>query len=141
MSTRVFRQCACSVAEADTDGRHVRGASGRVRRQLGALCPPLAEDGHGSWAYQVDLPRTGDRRRPRLHRRGLASEPEAQERMDLVRRLLQIPDPNDQRGLAEIVALVQDSTRHGGLPPDPDDVADRYRLGRPLRRRPPQAAG
>lgn len=46
--------------------------------------------------------------------------------------MLRIPDRDDQRGHAEIVALVQNSTRHGELPPDPDDVADRYRLGLPL---------
>ncbi|MGH3380345.1 MAG: hypothetical protein ACRDP6_36985, partial [Actinoallomurus sp.] len=134
MSTRVFRQCACSIVETGDDGRPAYDAAGRVRRrQLGALCPRLAEDDHGRWTYQVDLPRISNEvRRPRLHRRGLPSESDAQERMVLVRQLLGIPDRDDRRGLAEVVALIQVSTRRGGLPPDPQEVADRYRLGLPL---------
>lgn len=60
MSARVFRQCACSIVETDDGGRRVRDSVGRVRRQLGALCPRLAEDDHGRWAYQADLPRTDE---------------------------------------------------------------------------------
>lgn len=134
MSARMFRQCGCSIVETDDGGLPVYDAARRVRRrQLGALCPRLAEDDHGRWAYQVDLPRTSDEvRRPRLHRRGLLSEDDAQERMERVRQLLRIPDRDDRRGLAEVVALIQVSTRHGGLPPGPAEVAARYRLGLPL---------
>lgn len=76
MSAQVFRQCACSIVETD-EGRPVYGAAGRVlRRQLGALCPRLVEDGHGRWAYQLDLPKTSEEtQRPRLHRRGSRPNP------------------------------------------------------------------
>ncbi|MFD5437856.1 hypothetical protein ACFWJ4_37610 [Kitasatospora sp. NPDC127067] len=45
---RVYRRCGCRDA---------------TRRQLGAGCPRLAEAGHGTWTFAVDMPSLSGRRR------------------------------------------------------------------------------
>ena len=45
---RVYRRCGCRDAD---------------RRQLGAGCPRLAEEGHGTWTFAVDIPSLSGRRR------------------------------------------------------------------------------
>ena len=45
---RVYRRCGCRDAD---------------RRQLGASCPRLAEQGHGRWTFAVDIPSLSGRRR------------------------------------------------------------------------------
>lgn len=52
--------------------------------------------------------------------------------LEVIRRLLQIPDPSDLRGRKEITNLIQASTLRGGTLPDPDTVRERYRLRLPL---------
>ena len=46
---RVYRRCGYRDAD---------------RRQLGAGCPGLAEEGHGTWTFAVDIPSLDGRRRP-----------------------------------------------------------------------------
>ncbi|MGW3041147.1 site-specific integrase [Kitasatospora sp. NPDC001159] len=65
---RVYRRCGC------------RDES---RRQLGASCPRLnAEEGHGSWAYAVDLPGLEEDRKTR-RRSGYRSREDAQHQLEL----------------------------------------------------------
>ncbi|MGW4694477.1 hypothetical protein ACWEO1_19080 [Kitasatospora cineracea] len=45
---RFYRRCGCRDAD---------------RRQLGAGCPRLADDRHGTWTFAVDIP-SFDGRRP-----------------------------------------------------------------------------
>ncbi|WP_052682134.1 tyrosine-type recombinase/integrase [Saccharothrix sp. ST-888] len=45
---RVYRRCGCRDA---------------TRRQLGASCPRLAEEEHGTWTFAVDIPSLNGRRR------------------------------------------------------------------------------
>ncbi|MET9398439.1 site-specific integrase [Kitasatospora sp. NPDC002965] len=66
---RVYRRCGC------------RDES---RRQLGVSCPRLkTEEGHGSWAYAVDLPSLEEGRKTR-RRSGYRSQEEAQHQLELV---------------------------------------------------------
>jgi integrase len=132
MVGQVFRRCSCAVAVTDADGVPVYGESGRVRRrELGVSCPGMVGDGHGTWWFQLDLP-TGSRGRRRLRRGGLASADEAHARLERATALLAIAEPDDVRGRAELVALVDVQSRKGGSLPDPVEVADRYRRRLPL---------
>ncbi|MGW6915004.1 tyrosine-type recombinase/integrase [Kitasatospora sp. NPDC054939] len=55
---RVYRRCGCRDA---------------ARRQLGAGCPRLAEEGHGTWTFAVDIPSLSGRRRT-IRRGGFEDE-------------------------------------------------------------------
>jgi integrase len=90
-------------------------------------CPRLTEPGHGTWWYQMELPRTDLGRRCRLRRGGLSNEREARSAVARVQELLAIPDADDVRGLWNVADLILKSTRNGGALPDPEVVRDRYR--------------
>lgn len=55
---RVYRRCGCRDA---------------TRRQLGAKCPRLAEEKHGTWTFAVDIPSLTGRRRT-IRRGGFEDE-------------------------------------------------------------------
>ncbi|MFE7194513.1 hypothetical protein ACFU9E_33195, partial [Kitasatospora sp. NPDC057595] len=55
---RVYRRCGCRDAD---------------RRQLGAACPRLAEERHGTWTFAVDIPSLTGRRRT-IRRGGFEDE-------------------------------------------------------------------
>jgi len=60
----VFKRCGCR--------------RGRAGLRLGACCPRLAEEGHGSWFFSLELPRHVGGVRCRVRRGGYASREEAQ---------------------------------------------------------------
>jgi hypothetical protein len=56
----VFKRCGCREA-----------VTGRL---LGARCPDLVADGHGSWFFSLELPSGADGKRCRLRRGGYPTE-------------------------------------------------------------------
>src|ERR1700726_1788064 len=62
-SGSVFKRCGCR--------------RGRAGLRLGASCPHLAEDDHGSWFFSLELPRHVGGLRRRIRRGGYASREEA----------------------------------------------------------------
>jgi integrase len=73
----VYRRCGCADA--------VTG------RQVGASCPGLAEQGHGSWYIGLELPAGLDGRRRRIRRGGYPSG----EAAEAVLASLRVPTPGD----------------------------------------------
>jgi integrase len=73
----VFRRCGC--------------ADPVTERQLSGRCPRLANDGHGSWYVQLELPAALDGGRRRIRRGGYASSDTA----EAVLASLRIPAPGD----------------------------------------------
>ncbi|TNC28020.1 tyrosine-type recombinase/integrase [Amycolatopsis alkalitolerans] len=64
MSNReVYKRCGCRAPDG---------------RRLGISCPRLADRGHGSWYFALELPRGHDGRRNRLRRGGYRSRQAAQ---------------------------------------------------------------
>jgi len=63
-SGSVFKRCGCR--------------RGRAGLRLGASCPQLAEEGHGSWFFSLELPRHVGGVRRRIRRGGYASREEAE---------------------------------------------------------------
>jgi hypothetical protein len=53
-------------------------ARGRAGLRLGTSCPRLAEEGHGSWFFSLELPRHVGGARRRIRRGGYASREEAE---------------------------------------------------------------
>jgi integrase len=60
----VFKRCGCR--------------RGRAGLRLGASCPRLAEEEHGSWFFSLELPRHAGGGRRRIRRGGYASREEAE---------------------------------------------------------------
>jgi Arm DNA-binding domain len=60
----VFKRCGCR--------------RGRAGPRLGASCPRLAEEEHGSWFFSLELPRHVGGTRRRIRRGGYASREEAE---------------------------------------------------------------
>jgi integrase len=60
----VFKRCGCR--------------RGRAGLRLGACCPRLAEEGHGSWFFSLELPRHVGGVRRRVRRGGYAGREEAE---------------------------------------------------------------
>jgi len=60
----VFKRCGCR--------------RGRAGLRLGASCPRLAEEEHGSWFFSLELPRHVGGTRRRIRRGGYASREEAE---------------------------------------------------------------
>jgi hypothetical protein len=73
----VFRRCGC--------------ADPATGRQLGDSCPRLADDGHGSWYIQLELPADLDGGRRRIRRGGCTSSDTA----EAVLASLRMPAPGD----------------------------------------------
>jgi integrase len=65
---RVYRRCACR----DDEGK-----------QVGTLCPKLANPRHGSWAFAVDRP-TANSKRKTMRRSGFSTKAEASEALSKV---------------------------------------------------------
>lgn len=55
----VFKRCGCRSPE--------------TRRPLGAACPDLVREGHGSWYYRLEVAPWPDGRRRQLRRGGFAT--------------------------------------------------------------------
>lgn len=126
MSQHVFKRCPCSRSVHGSDGSPMRVDGRKSRVRLEGSCPRLAEPEHGSWWYQLELPRSGRGRRCRLRRGGLASAAEAHAAIATVRELLAIPVSGDARGRREVTDLILKSTRNGGALPEPAAVRQRY---------------
>jgi integrase len=78
----VFKRCGCR--------------KGKTGLRLGADCPRLGEEGHGSWFFSIDLPRQPGGPRRRVRRGGYATQTEAQAALARMRepagRLLTVAD-------------------------------------------------
>jgi integrase len=134
--TGVFKRCSCTAPVVDGDGQPRLGPDGKPkRREVGAGCTRLADGRHGTWWFQLDLPAPGGQRRKRMRRGGYASRREAQDRLNAIRRLLSIAEPDDQDARQRIVELIEQSTRAGGEPPSFEDVRRRYETGQSLTKR------
>jgi hypothetical protein len=81
-SGSVFKRCGCR--------------RGRAGLRLGASCPRLAEDDHGSWFFILELPRHVGGTRRRIRRGGYASREEAERALGRLRvtggRVLTVAD-------------------------------------------------
>ena len=81
-SGSVFKRCGCR--------------QGRAGLRLGASCPHLAEDGHGSWFFSLELPRHVGGTRRRIRRGGYATRKEAVRALSRLqvagRRMLTVAD-------------------------------------------------
>ena len=67
----VYARCGCRLGRAG------------VRR--GASCPRLGEEGHGSWFFSLDLPRTVSGRRCRVRRGGYPTRQAAEQALEQLR--------------------------------------------------------
>jgi hypothetical protein len=70
-SGSVYKRCGCRA-----------GAAGL---RLGASCPRLAEEGHGSWFFSFDLPRHVGGLRRRVRRGGYATQGDAERALQRMR--------------------------------------------------------
>ncbi|WP_017622932.1 tyrosine-type recombinase/integrase [Nocardiopsis chromatogenes] len=98
-----FKRCTCRDEQ-----------SGKL---LGAKCPRLKRpsgswnSAHGSWAFQIELPRTSSGVRRQARRTGLDSQTEALDGLDRVKALLDLAD-EDEEAVVRIADLVQKAIRN-----------------------------
>ncbi|RLK23799.1 site-specific recombinase XerD [Micromonospora sp. M71_S20] len=123
----IFKRCGCR--QPDT-GKPFGNACPKLRRPNRAWSSE-----HGHWAYQLELPATGDGRRRQLRRAGLDSRREAAAELDHARALLALAG-HDRRRRTEIADLLQATVRAGGVLPDIDGVRQRLRGDGPLAQMP-----
>lgn len=119
----IFKRCGCR--HPDT-GKPFGNACPKLRRPNRAWSSE-----HGHWAYQLELPPTGDGRRRQLRRAGLDRRHEASAELDHARALLALAG-RDRRRRTEIADLLQSTVRAGGVLPDIDGVRQRLRGDGPL---------
>jgi integrase len=125
------------MSEGTTAKRcYCRGEDGR---QLGQKCPRLRRAGggwsrhHGTWYYQLELPRKADgsRRRP-LRRSGFDSQTDAEAELSRARELLAIADGDDPQVAVQIADLIQTTLARTRALPDPAVVRRKVRTRQEL---------
>ncbi|MFB7289018.1 site-specific integrase [Actinacidiphila glaucinigra] len=92
MKGSTYRRCYCR----DEDGR-----------QLGKACPKLSSRRHGTWAVRQELPAREDGTRRSFSRAGYDTAKDAQDVLDKVRALLDIPDSDDAENQVRIGDLLE----------------------------------
>jgi len=88
---------------------------------------------HGAWAFALAVPLTDDGRksfgRPQLTRSGFAREDAAEAELRRAIQLLEIPDPDDDAGRMQVVALIRNSYQGSNCLPEYDDVRRKFAAG------------
>jgi integrase len=116
-----FKRCGCRDPQT---GKLYKGSS----------CPKLRRRGgtwsadHGTWAYQLELPRTADRRRRLLRRGGFATQRDAQTERDHARALLDLAT-RDQAVRARIADQLTADLHAGKALPEVDTMRRRINAG------------
>ncbi|MFJ4987930.1 tyrosine recombinase XerC [Streptomyces sp. NPDC088732] len=92
MKGSTYRRCYCR----DEDGR-----------PFGKACPKLTSKRHGTWAVRQELPSRDDGTRRSFSRAGYTSAKDAQDVLDKVRALLDVPDSDDTENQVRIGDLLE----------------------------------
>jgi hypothetical protein len=114
----LFKVCRCRDPET---GKSLRATCPKLRRQNGSWRPD-----HGRWTYQLELPPTADGNRRQLRPPPFVDRAAAEDELDAVRRLLDLPH-GDKNRLVEIGDMLQQARRNGGALPDLETIRRRLR--------------
>ncbi|MEU3318890.1 site-specific integrase [Streptomyces sp. NPDC006785] len=118
MKGSTYRRCYCR----DDDGK-----------ALGKACPQLSSRRHGVYAVRQELPARGDGTRRSFSRSGYDTAKKAQEDLDRVRALLDLPDGDDADGQVRIGDLLENVSKDKKAPlPDLEQTRRRFRAGQSL---------
>ncbi|GAA2985022.1 site-specific integrase [Streptomyces fulvorobeus] len=118
MKGSTYRRCYCR----STDGT-----------ALGKSCPQLSSRRHGVYAVRQELPARGDGTRRSFSRSGYDTAKKAQEDLDRVRALLDLPDGDDADGQVRIGDLLENVSKDKKAPlPDLEQTRRRFRAGQSL---------
>lgn len=118
MKGSTYRRCYCR----DDDGK-----------ALGKTCPQLSSRRHGVYAVRQELPARGDGTRRSFSRSGYDTAKKAQEDLDRVRALLDLPDGDDADGQVRIGDLLENVSKDKKAPlPDLEQTRRRFRAGQSL---------
>ncbi|MBH0243902.1 tyrosine-type recombinase/integrase [Streptomyces cavourensis] len=118
MKGSTYRRCYCR----DDDGK-----------ALGKACPQLSSRRHGVYAVRQELPARGDGTRRSFSRSGYDTAKKAQEALDKVRALLDLPDSDDAEGQVRIGDLLEEVSRDKKAPiPDLTETRRRFKSGQKL---------
>ncbi|WP_026128172.1 tyrosine-type recombinase/integrase, partial [Nocardiopsis lucentensis] len=127
----VFKRCGCR-----------QEATGK---SLGTKCPKLRrEDGawnsrHGEWAFQLELPRTGEGKRRQARRGGLGSQEQAQAQLDHLKALIRLAE--DEADVeVQVADLIQQALRARRSLPEAGEVKRRIGAGVRTREKVPTVA-
>lgn len=105
-----------------------RGPDGK---RLGTKCPQLSKRSHGNHELHQELPPDADGNRRRFRRTGYPGVKDAQNDLDRIRAILDLPgdDEDGQRRVGDLLAGLM-ATR--GPIPDPTEVSRKLGVGVPL---------
>ncbi|MEU6344449.1 tyrosine-type recombinase/integrase [Streptomyces sp. NPDC046977] len=112
MKGSTYRRCYCR----DEDGK-----------PFGKGCPKLTSKRHGTWAVRQELPPREDGTRRSFSRAGYTAAKDAQDVLDKVRALLDIPDSDDAETQVRIGDLLETVSKDKNAPL-PDLAETRRRL-------------
>ncbi|WP_050512977.1 tyrosine-type recombinase/integrase [Streptomyces sp. JS01] len=118
MKGSTYRRCYCR----DDDGK-----------ALGKTCPQLSSRRHGVYAVRQELPARGDGTRRSFSRSGYETAKKAQEDLDRVRALLDLPDGDDAEGQIKVGDLLEGVSKNKKAPlPDLEETRRRLVRGKKL---------
>ncbi|MUL41630.1 site-specific integrase [Streptomonospora sp. PA3] len=110
-----FKRCGC--ADPAT-GKRLGAACPKLKRRNGSWNP-----GHGSWAYQIELPPASPGKRRQARRTGLASHEAAAAALERIRALLELAEDDYTR--TQIADLIQRIHRTRAPLPQVEEVRAR----------------
>jgi integrase len=116
----IFKTCSC---RAD-DGRRLRNRCPHLRRGTGAW-----STNHGTWGYQIELPRSDDAPRRQLRRVGFTTSNDAKADRTKALALLALAGPD--RPTAVQIGDILQAAKAGRPLPERDVIARRVRAGLP----------
>jgi integrase len=118
MKGSTYRRCYC------------RGDDGRP---LGKACPQLSSRRHGVYAVRQELPARADGSRRSFNRSGYESAKKAQETLDKVRALLDLPAEDDAEGQVLVGDLLEAASKNKkSALPDVEKTRKRLHRGHEL---------
>ncbi|MEV8609497.1 site-specific integrase [Amycolatopsis sp. NPDC051373] len=106
-----------------------------TKKQLGTQCPKLKRangmwsSNHGTWSFQVELPKNHDRTRRTRRRHGFASQTDALDQLDKIAALVALGERRGDTALATIGDLIENRLRTGEPMPAPETVAKQLDQG------------
>ncbi|MFE0025104.1 tyrosine recombinase XerC [Amycolatopsis sp. NPDC059021] len=119
---RTFKRCACTDSDSG--------------KELGSKCPKLKRrngtwsSDHGTWFYQVELPRREDgTRRTPPRRGGYSTQTQAQEQLDKITVLIEVGEEHGGTTLTVVGDLIERALRAKEPLPAPDQLRARISGG------------